>query len=460
MKLAKLSLAAMVVAGLASSSFAASDTLADAFKNGKVKGELKAWYFDKDTNEAQGTTKTIDGKTFAYDGKEDIADFAIELGYVTDSLNGFRLGATFQGAATPFASDEAKILYNDSQYAPGAVLSEAYLGYAIGKTDVKVGRQYIATPLVNGSGSRIYKEAFEGAVLVNTDIPQTTVAAGYVGKFQGRTGTISNFGTQDDGAPTFKKAAVFTGAGSTALAFDGAYTGLVINKSITNLALTGQYAVVNDVVSGTSIANVSVYYAEANYVLPVAGFKLGFDVNARGSRTGAQLDVAQLEGDYYAGRISISELAGFGASFAAGITSDDQGVIAGMGNGPTSYTSTMIRGTSKVMTADTDSYLFAATYDFGKIGVTGLSAIAQYGWTEQGQYKSKSTALPVTSTVDNTNIAVGLAYDVQAAALKGLSVGLQYETQTADTKTYTGTNVTRTTSRDTDELWFKAGYKF
>ncbi len=39
MKLAKLSLAAMVDAGLASSSFAA-DTLADAFKNGKVSEEL------------------------------------------------------------------------------------------------------------------------------------------------------------------------------------------------------------------------------------------------------------------------------------------------------------------------------------------------------------------------------------------------------------------------------------
>ena len=41
MKLAKLSLVAMVVAGLASGSFAA-DTLADAFKNGKVSGELRA----------------------------------------------------------------------------------------------------------------------------------------------------------------------------------------------------------------------------------------------------------------------------------------------------------------------------------------------------------------------------------------------------------------------------------
>jgi len=460
MKLAKLSLAAMVVAGLASSSFAA-DTLADAFKNGKVKGELKAWYFDKDTNNAQGTTATTpDGKVFNYDGKEDIADFAIELNYVTDSLNGFRLGATFQGVATPFASDEAKELYKDDQAVSGAVLSEAYLGYAIGKTDIKVGRQYISTPLVGGSGSRIFKEAFEGATIVNTDLPQTTLVAGYVSKFQGRTSTIStatNATTTMGDAPTFEKVAVFGAAGTRA--FDGAYTGLVINKSITNLTLTGQYAVTNDVVVGTSVANASLYYAEANYVLPVASFKLGFDVNARGSRTGNSLDSLQFEGDYYAGRISISELAGFGASFAMGTVDGNQRVVAGMGNGPTSYTSTMIRGTSTRMGADTDSYLFQATYDFGKIGVTGLKAVAQYGWTEQDSWKLGTN---YQSTVDHENTAFGLTYDVQAAALKGTSVGLQYETQTADTTTYNATTGVKGTSssRDTDELWFKAGYKF
>jgi len=36
MKIVKLSLVAFVVAGLASSSFAASDTLADAFKKGEI----------------------------------------------------------------------------------------------------------------------------------------------------------------------------------------------------------------------------------------------------------------------------------------------------------------------------------------------------------------------------------------------------------------------------------------
>ena len=67
MKLAKLSLAAMVVAGLASSSFAESTTLEDAFKNGKVNGELRAWYFNRDTGTAT----------------ENIFNTGVDLTYVT-----------------------------------------------------------------------------------------------------------------------------------------------------------------------------------------------------------------------------------------------------------------------------------------------------------------------------------------------------------------------------------------
>ncbi|WP_231563840.1 major outer membrane protein [Sulfurospirillum cavolei] len=87
MKLAKLSLVAMVVAGLASGSFAA-DTLADAFKNGKVSGELRAWYFDRDTGDQNTNTLAK--------GDADILSTGVVLSYVTDSLYGFGFGATFQ----------------------------------------------------------------------------------------------------------------------------------------------------------------------------------------------------------------------------------------------------------------------------------------------------------------------------------------------------------------------------
>jgi imipenem/basic amino acid-specific outer membrane pore len=469
MKLAKLSLAAMVVAGLASSSFAA-DTLADAFKNGKVSGELKAWYFDQ----------TADQVKNGHANNSNITTLGLTLGYVTDSFYGFSLGTTFQGAGNADSAEKnAKSTFKNDEYTGGGVLSEAYIAYTLSKTTVKVGRQFIATPLVSGSGSRIFTEAFEGAVIINTDLPQTTLIGGYVDRFQGRTSSVSkdaaagvaytaDGGTANGDAPTFEKSAAFTGgaAGGLVASFDGAYTLGVINSSITNLKLIGQYAIVKDV---ATVADVDVYYTEANYVLPVAGFKLGFDANFRGSKTDTALDAANLEGTYTAGRISISELAGFGASFAYGTVSKNDAVIMGMGNGPTSYTSTMIRGTSTRTLADTDSYLFAASYDFSKLGVAGLTVLAQYGWTKQGD---NATNLATGSTAagssglagresvvsaDYTNIAVGVTYAVPA--VKGLTTSLQYETQERELNAG-GTGFSKGATIDTSELWFKAGYKF
>jgi imipenem/basic amino acid-specific outer membrane pore len=428
MKLAKLSLAAMVVAGLASSSFAA-DTLADAFKNGKVSGELKAWYFDQSADQSNGRMNNAN-----------ITTLGANLGYVTDAFYGFTFGATFQGAGNAGSAEtSAKSVFKNDEYTGGGVLSEAYVAYTLSKTTVKVGRQYIDTPLVSGSGSRMFKEAFEGAVIINTDLPQTVLIAGYVDKFQGRTSAITSGTVTTGDAPKFRNSAAFTGATQSGLvaSFDDGYTLGVINSSITNLKLTAQYALVTNV---ADLDDVDVYYTEANYVLPLSGFKLGFDANFRGSKTGNALDALNFEGHYTAGRISLSELAGFGALFAYGTTSKSDSVIAGMGNGPTSYTSTMIRGTSKVMGKDTDSYLFQASYDFSKLGVAGLSAIAQYGWTDQGN---------AAGNVDFKNIAGGLTYVVPA--LKGLTTSLQYETQEKDSNG---------AKADTDELWFKAGYKF
>ena len=122
MKLAKLSLVAMVVAGLASSSFAA-DTLADAFKNGKVTGELRAWYFDRDTGDQNTNTLAK--------GNADLFSTGIMLSYVTDSLYGLSLGTTFQGNYAPFADKDAKNLYGTDMYGSGAVLSEAYVVYTL-----------------------------------------------------------------------------------------------------------------------------------------------------------------------------------------------------------------------------------------------------------------------------------------------------------------------------------------
>ena len=246
MKLAKLSLAAMVVAGLASSSFAA-DTLADAFKNGKVNGELKAYYFSKD-READLTNGTTAGRN-------DIFTTGVMLGYKTAPLYGLTLGLTFQGSASPFADKGAKGNDGDTanfasdMYGSGAQLSEAYLSYTLGKTTAMAGRMFLDTPLFATSGSSVVKDAFQGIAIINTDLPNTTLIAGYVDRFQNRTDGNGNIGK-------FKK--VFaTGSRVDVPVNDGAYTIAAINKSITGLTLTAAYAYAEDLIQ--------LGYAEALY---------------------------------------------------------------------------------------------------------------------------------------------------------------------------------------------------
>jgi len=441
MKLAKLSLAAIVVAGLASSSFAESTTLADAFKNGKVNGELRAWYFDRDN----GTST------------ENIFNTGVSLGYVTDSLYGLSLGLTMQSNYSPFANDAEKTMYTSDLYGSGAVLSEAYVAYTIGKTTAKIGRQYIATPLVNGSGSRMIKESFEGAVVVNTDLPSTTVFGGYADKFQGRTTNIDKSLTDKTASDIgeFKKTAVFYGAGTTGgsnvFGFDGAYTIGAINKSISNLTLTAQYLYVNDVslLDGTVLGDSNVFYGEGNYVVPLSNMKVILDAGYRGSRTTSLLDTAHLEGDLYQGRVGFKELAGFGASFAYSTVSSDQSVLLGAGNGPTTYTAPLIKAAEVTSGANTDAYKIEATYDFSKVGVTGLKVLGQYVYVDQDA---------VTGTVFN---GVGaktknkfwegqVAYDIPS--LKGLTLSLEYENATKE--------VENKADVDSNEMRFRANYKF
>ena len=448
MKLAKLSLVAMVVAGLASSSFAESSTLADAFKNGKVTGELRAWYFDRDTGNAN--TGAI------AKGNADLFSTGVMLSYVTDSLYGLSLGTTFQSNYAPFADKDAKNLYGTDMYGSGAVLSEAYVTYTLGKTTAKVGRQFIASPLVASSGSRMVKEAFQAAVLINTDLPNTTLVAGYSDKFQGRTSDYDrSVAGEDSEISSFKKEAVFYGTGTTArsnvFGFDGAYTAAAINKSITNLTLTGQYLFVNDV-EFTEGGDANVFYAEGNYVVPLSNMKLLLDATYRGSRTSNEtFDGFHVEGNMYQGRVGFKELAGFNASFAySTVATSDQSVLLGAGNGPTTYTAPLVKGAEVTSGANTDAYKLEVGYDFSKVGVPGLKVLGQYVKVNQDRATNTSGIVLNGATVDteSTFLEAQIAYDIPS--LKGLTLSLEYEDGEKET----------TSTVNSNEMRFRANYKF
>ncbi|WP_333803353.1 OprD family outer membrane porin [Sulfurospirillum sp.] len=413
MKLAKLSLAAIVVAGLASSSFAA-DTLADAFKNGSVNGELKAYYFSKDDG-----SKT-----------EDLFTTGVTLGYKTASFYGLSLGLTFQGNSSPFADGAVndtpalrtggKGMFQGSEYGTGAQLSEAYLAYNIGKTTAMVGRMFLDTPLVASSGSRMTKDSFEGAAIINTDLPNTTLIAGYVQKGQDRTdgkGSIGKF------TKTFA-----TGSADPVPADDGAFTLAAINKSITGLTLTAAYAYANDLIQ--------ISYAEVLYEGKVGavGYNLAgqyyynkFDnaivspgeddsINAYGLKAGASFKGIN-------GYVAYSKVSNDNVATGA--------VISGLGNGADLlYTNPVINGAN--YGADVEAYAADLNYDITSAANVG----ARYVET-----KDKSAA--ITEKVSFTSVYGYYKFD---GALKGLKLGVEYEDLGKD--------------KDGNDLWVKAGYKF
>lgn len=401
MKFAKLSLVAISVIGFSVSSFAA-DTLADAFKEGKVSGELKAFYWSRD----RSTTISSDS----------LFSTGVMLNYQTGSFNGFSLNVTGQSNHAPFASANAKSQFGWDEYGSGAQLSEAFLAYNTGKTTVHVGRMFLNTPLIASLGNRIVKEAFEGALLVNTDLPNTTLTAAFVQKFQAQT----------DGSGNIGEFTTYTNPyGVSTLLNDGAYTLVAVNKSISGLTLTAAYA--EDLDTKGQIA-----YSEAAYAGNVSDFTYGLsaqyyynDKDITGSKSSHLVGVKA--------NIARGPISGY---VAYSTVSKDAAVTPGIGWGADlAYTGTIILSSS--YGANTDAYTAGLGYAFNASTTVG----AAYTVTDDeglGWANGKATYVSLTGNY---------AFD---GALKGLSVGLMYDNE----------NMENAGSKDKDEFRFSARYQF
>ena len=359
-KVVKLGLMATLALGYTNAFSAQS--LASVFEEGKVSGEIKSQYFQKEVSNEKVSIWTNGGN----------------LSYVTGDYYGFKSGVTLQ-ASTVTASDldNAPTAYNKDQNVSGAVLSQAYLQYSISNTTGKIGRQYISTPLVEGSGSRIFKESFEGLVISNTDISNTTIVAAYVDKEQYRT-NIASGGTEVKEVSDFEQIQ------------DGAYTVYVNNKSIEDLTVDAQYALIN---SDTNTADdTKAFYAAGSYNLSPFTIETqtyqtdnGNAVNSKGSAYGVNL---------------LGNFDKLSLGVAYSIVDKDANIINGIGNGADYlYTGTWIYG--GIYDADTNAYKLSAGYKI----TTDLSFDLNYGAWKTGTNPTASETDFITTYTFNENFS-------------------------------------------------------
>ncbi|WP_295419409.1 hypothetical protein [Sulfurovum sp.] len=113
------------------------------------------------------------------------------------------------------------LLNNRGSVDSGAEITQAYLTYAFGNTSIKLGRQQLPkalSPFAFSESWNVFKNTYDAALVVNTDLPDTTVVLANV-KGANHVLALGNFDEVN--------------------ANDGAYMLTLQNKSVENLTLTG-----------------------------------------------------------------------------------------------------------------------------------------------------------------------------------------------------------------------------
>lgn len=144
---------------------ASSDSLAEAFKNGKFSGDITAWSESRHINKGQKST---------YYANTSYIVGSLGLGYETDFYKNFRLVTGFRGAAPLYerhknfrtlhgTGDSTERIYEHDR----TLLSTLYLEYNAYDTSVKIGRQEMITDWIGrfNDGVRITNNSISNLTL-------------------------------------------------------------------------------------------------------------------------------------------------------------------------------------------------------------------------------------------------------------------------------------------------------
>jgi hypothetical protein len=353
----------------------AADDLASMFKEGKVSGQVRAFYINR---EMINSNYSRDG--LAIGGK---------LGYETATLNGLSAGAMFYttnkiDGESSVTTHNDKTLFN-SQDNGYTYLGQAYLNYKTGNTNIKVGRQELNTPMAGSDDVRMLPNTFEAAVLSNTDIKDTTLVAAHVTKIA--YGSFANAYAGTD-------LALVSGYGAGYASYGNSYengkylsmskAALGINTSARGVtAVAGIYKGIPNLTAqvwdyyAADILNV--LYAQADYgwkcvLNPAIGMTASaqyIQENSIGDKLAGSVD-AKYYGLQLAAKYGNTTLTGAYSATGHDTASPTHGEIISPWGGMPAFTQAMV--TRHQFLADTSAYKFSLGHNFKELTGSNLTA--------------------------------------------------------------------------------------
>lgn len=308
-------------------------------------------------------------------GDSDYTDTALggKLHIETASWNGISAGVSFYTTQVLFGNNEGEgVPFFDINNDAYSILGEAYLQGQWGNTTVKVGRQEIDTPFADTDDIGMIPNTFEAAVLVNTDIQDTTIVLAQVQKMSG---VDAEFPSK------------FTKLNSD----DGVQALGVTYEGIEGLALSGWYYNASDVVK--------VPYIEAGYETNINGVTLGL---------GAQYAHQDWEMDDAANIVGASISAGIesaGLTVGAAYNKSSDGAAGNLFGGGPFFTSSE-HLTLAEAGADGKALMISAELDASAVGIENLTLGAGY-LTLEDDTGTEGTELDITASYAFNN-ALGI----------------------------------------------------
>ena len=163
-----LLLGLVVVGCLSASDFS------EAFTGGKSSGEIRIGSINQNNTAGVDTYGTSLGGWLKYE---------------TGAWNDVTIGmAAYVSQKFSLLSGEGEEVTTDFFDANGnsfVYIGEAYVDYSVSDLTLRIGRQRIETPFVNGDDVRMLPNTFEAAVGTYSGIEKTTITAGYLYRWAG-----------------------------------------------------------------------------------------------------------------------------------------------------------------------------------------------------------------------------------------------------------------------------------
>ncbi|WP_304511859.1 OprD family outer membrane porin [Desulfobacula sp.] len=377
----KIGLTIMLLVAMTAVSFAADD-LASAFKEGKISGNIRSYYFTRDFDK-----KTADTEDFAIGGvlnaqTAPLKGFSVSVGFKTSQ--GASWNDDDMGVHGLFAKD------SKGDHENYTALNQYYLQFEGFDTKVKFGAQNITTPWLNAHDIRLTPNTYRALSIVNKSIPKVELYAYYVDEIMTRTSTEFQSMSESisskitDEKPVIIGGIVWKAPGALKIQFWDYYT-----QDVHNMAyMRADYS----------------YKLNKDYTL-LAGLRL-FNQDDVGDALAGEIDT------YMAGGSLGVKAYGARLDLLYAKVGDDSLVIQW---GHNKVIAQQVYGSDK---ADQDSYGAKLFYDFGQIGLKGLSSYVYYA-----TYDTPDSGKNASQDFDEIDLDLQYKFD---KSLKGLSLRLRH----------------------------------